>query len=117
MQAMLNRLADTGDLKPLYRYRRDSSQTLFGSPFLTDTPGFLKGMNGSRAGQRSPGQFQRPAQLILPAEEGSTVCAPEKVPSRAFMDSAIIFTTHAIRYGQFFGDDGKTIMVRQYQPF
>lgn len=109
---MLNRLAENGDLKPLHRYRKDAPVTIFGTPFLTDSSGFYKGANMSRHGQRGPGQFQRPAQLILPAEEGSTIVVAEKVPSRAFMDSAIVFTTHAVRYGLFYGDDGKSVTVR-----
>lgn len=108
---MLNRLADTGDLKPLHRYRKEPPQTLFGStPFLNDASVFFKGVGASRHGQR--GQFQRPAQLILPADDESSVVAAEKVPSRAFMDSAVVFTTHAVRYGLFYGDDGKSVTVR-----
>lgn len=110
LQAMLNRLTDIGDVKPLHRYRKDPPQTIFGStPFLTDASGLFRG--ASRGGQR--GQFQRPTQLVLPAEEGSSsIVAAEKVSSRAFMDSAIVFTTHAVRYGLFYGDDGKSVTVR-----
>jgi hypothetical protein len=119
LQAMLNRLGDSGELKPLYRYRIDGPPTFFGpggTPFLSDASGHFKGSGMQRHGTLSRGAFQRPTQLILPADEDSTIAVAEKMPSRAFTDSAIVFTMHAVRYGLFYGDDGKSVTVRPPFP-
>jgi hypothetical protein len=105
VQAMLNRLAEQGDLRPLQHRRLEGPATMFGTAFLTDASGPLRSSGISRL------RGMRPAPLALP-EEASTNEHADKTPCHAFMESAVVFTTHAIRYGMFFGDDGTSVTVR-----
>lgn len=102
---MLNRLADDGDVLPLYRYQCDGDSFSLSTPFLTaSAPRF----GGS-------GHHSRPPQLMLP-EDSLASMTQAMLPTRALVESALAFTVQAVRYGMFYGDDGKSITVRPCPP-
>lgn len=103
LQAMLNRLADDGDVTPLHRFQRESDSFNLSTPFLSaSAPRF----GGS-------GHLGRPPQLMLP-EDSLASMTQAMSPTRALVESALAFTVQAIRYGMFYGDDGKSITVRHF---
>eukprot|EP00892_Ulva_mutabilis_P007162 jgi/Ulvmu1/4818/UM020_0103.1 len=99
-QAMLNRLAEDGDVTPLYRFQRETDSFGLSTPFLSaSAPRF----GGS-------GQLSRPPQLMLP-EDSLASMTQAMSPTRALVEPALAFTVQAVRYGLFYGEDGKSITL------
>lgn len=98
---MLNKLADDGDVMPLYRIRREADSFALPTPFMSAA--------GPRVGGSGP--LVRPPQLLLP-EDSLASLTHFMTPAKGTMDSALAFTVQAIRYGMFYGEDGKSITVR-----
>jgi hypothetical protein len=116
VQAMLNGMAELGDLHPLHVLKSESQ-----TPLLTPTP-FLEGSSTltnevgpplamPTLSPRLP-KSHRPAALSLReiASEGSE--ALWLSPSHAFTQMAAVFTMRACRYGLHFGGDGQSVQVQ-----
>ena len=90
---------DDGDVEPLHRLQREGDSHMLTTPFLSAT-----------VPRSSSGPLSRPPQLILP-EDSLKSQAHVMLPAKGVLDSALAFTVQAIRYGLFYGDDGKSITV------
>lgn len=101
LQAMLNRLADDADVTPLYRLQREADSFSLSTPFMS--------ASAPRIGGAGP--LLRPPQLMLP-EDSLASLTQAMVPAKGVVDSALAFTVQAVRYGIFYGEDGKSITVR-----